>query len=122
MFTASQIKLKSLRSTQISAIITLVHEPANTAEIPMATAKPPRDISVIGRAIYRERILPTRSTSDKGKVIFVDMETGGYEIDADECAAMARFMERFPNTVGRSERVGYPCVDRLGYFVSPSGE
>lgn len=80
----------------------------------MAAAKPSRDISVIGRAIYQERILPNLSPSDKGKVIFIDIETGGYEIDADECAAMVRFMERFPNTVGWSERVGYPYVDRIG--------
>ncbi len=66
----------------------------------MATAKAPRDISVIGRAIYQERIMPNLSPSDKGKVIFIDIETGGYEIDADECAAMVRFMERFPNAVG----------------------
>ncbi|MCE2499835.1 MAG: hypothetical protein J4G13_03110 [Dehalococcoidia bacterium] len=82
----------------------------------MATVNSPHDISVIGRAIYQERILPTLSPSDKGKVIFIDIETGGYEIDADECAAMKRFMERFPNAMGWSERVGYPYVHSFGYF------
>lgn len=81
----------------------------------MAAEQASRDISVIGRAVYRERILPTLSPSDKGKVIFIDIETGGYEIDADECAAMERFMERFPNATGWSERVGYPYVDSFGY-------
>ena len=80
----------------------------------MYTGKAPSDISVIGRAIYQERILRDLSPSDKGKVIFIDIDTGAYEIDADECAAMMRFMERFPNTVGWSERVGYPYVDRIG--------
>ena len=89
----------------------------------MSTAgKRPRDISVIGRTIYQEKILPTLSLSDKGKVIFIDVETGGYEIDADECAAMVRFMERFPNTVGWSERVGYPYVHKFGYFDAFRGE
>ena len=81
----------------------------------MAAAEASRDISVVGRAIYQERILPNLSPSDKGKVIFIDIETGGYEIDADECAAMVRFMERFPNAVGWSERVGYPYVHSFGY-------
>ena len=72
-------------------------------------------VSVIGRAIYQEEILPNLSPSDKGKVIFIDIETGGYEIDADECAAMMRFMERFPNAVGWSERVGYPYVHSFGF-------
>ena len=81
----------------------------------MTAAKSPRDISVIGRAIYQESILPTLSPSDKGKVIFIDIETGGYEIDADECAALERFMKRFPNPVGWSERVGYPYVHSFGY-------
>ena len=81
----------------------------------MTAAQVPRDISVIGRAIYRERILPTLSPSDKGKVIFIDIKTGGYEIDADECAAMVRFMDRFPNAIGWSERVGYPYVHSFGY-------
>ena len=80
----------------------------------MAAERAPRDINVTGRAIYQERILPTLSPSDKGKVIFIDIETGGYEIDGDECAAMIRFMERFPNAVGWSERVGYPYVHRIG--------
>lgn len=81
----------------------------------MSASQKPHNISVIGRAIYHERILPTLSPSDKGKVIFIDIETGGYEIDGDECAAMVRFMERFPNAVGWSERVGYPYVDSFGY-------
>ena len=81
----------------------------------MATANAPRDISVIGRTIYEEQILPTLSPSDKGKVIYIDVETGGYEIDADECAALERFMERFPKPVGWPERVGYPYVDSFGY-------
>ena len=80
----------------------------------MATAKAPGDISVIGRTIYQEKILPTLSPSDKGKVIYIDVHTGGYEIDADECAVMVRFMERFPNAVGWSERVGYPYVHSFG--------
>ena len=81
----------------------------------MAAERAPGDIGGIGRAIYQERILPTLSPSDKGKVIFIDIETGGYEIDGDECAAMIRFMERFPNVVAWSERVGYPYVDSFGY-------
>lgn len=80
----------------------------------MAAIQASQDVSVIGRAIYQERILPNLSPSDKGKVIFIDIETGGYEIDGDECAAMVRFMERFPNAVGWSERVGYPYVHRIG--------
>ena len=81
----------------------------------MSTVRKSNDISVIGRRIYQERILPNLAPSDKGKVIFIDIETGGYEIDADECAAMERFMERFPNAVGWSERVGYPYVHSFGY-------
>lgn len=81
----------------------------------MTSVQTPSEISVIGRAIYQEHILPTLSPDDKGKVIFIDTETGGYEIDADECAAMVRFMERFPNAAGWSERVGYPYVHSFGY-------
>ena len=81
----------------------------------MSTAKASPDISVIGRAIYQEQILPALSPSDKGKVIYIDINTGGYEIDANECAALERFMERFPNPIGWSERVGYPYVDSFGY-------
>ena len=82
----------------------------------MSAVQKPHDISVIGRAIYQERILPTLSPSDKGKVVYIDIETGGYEIDGDECAVMERFMERFPNAVGWSERVGYPYVHSFGLF------
>ena len=81
----------------------------------MTAVRAPSEISVIGRAIFQQQILPNLSPSDKGKVVFIDIETGGYEIDADECAAMERFMERFPSAVGWSERVGYPYVDSFGY-------
>ena len=89
-------------------------EPTSPSER-MIALQTPHDVSVIGPAIYQERILPTLSPSYKGKVVFIDVKTGGYEIDGDECAAMVRFMERFPNAVGWSERVGYPYVDSFGY-------
>ena len=68
----------------------------------------------IGRAIYKSKILPTLQPEDKGKVVYIDVRSGDYEIDSDESAAMVRLMERRPHAYTWAERVGYPVVHFMG--------
>ena len=54
------------------------------------------DASFVGRAIYKEKILPLLKADDKGKVVVIDVNSGDYEIDYDDAAAMFRLIERRP--------------------------
>ena len=74
------------------------------------------DASFVGRAIYKEKILPLLKADDKGKVVVIDVNSGDYEIDYDDAAAMFRLIERRPDAFTWSERVGYPAVHRMGLF------
>ena len=73
------------------------------------------DASLVGRAIYKEEILPLLKADDKGKVVVIDVNSGDYEIDYDDAAAMFRLIERRPAAFTWSERVGYSAVHRMGF-------
>lgn len=61
----------------------------------------------IGRAIYKSKILPLMQPEDKGKIVYIDIHSGDYEIDIDEAAAMVRLLERRPHAYAWTGRVGY---------------
>jgi hypothetical protein len=57
---------------------------------------PKEEFARRGDAIY-ERILPVLVPGDEGKTIAIDIETGEYEVDADESAAADRLIARIPD-------------------------
>lgn len=63
--------------------------------------------------IYNRDIRPQVETeSNKGKIVLVDIESGAWEIDADEVAASRRMDARLPDAQVWMVRVGYPTVYR----------
>ena len=70
--------------------------------------------AAIGRAIYKEQVLPLMKAEDKGKVVVIDVNSGDYEIDYDDAAALFNLLERRPDAFTWSERVGYRAVHRMG--------
>ena len=73
-----------------------------------------KDAAAVGRAIYKNKILPDMKAQDKGKVVVIDVNSGDYEIGYDDAAAMFTLLERRPDAFTWSERVGYPAVHRIG--------
>src|SRR5713101_6905099 len=67
-----------------------------------------------GQAVYNEKIRPQVEAENKGKVLVINVETGEYEMDADDVAAAKRARSRFPDTPLFSMRIGYPGAYRLG--------
>jgi hypothetical protein len=49
-----------------------------------------------GNEIYERDLKPRFSVEDDGKFVAIDIETGDYEIDADELAASDRLLARYP--------------------------
>jgi hypothetical protein len=67
-----------------------------------------------GDEIYERDILPHLKREDEGKLVLIDIETGDYEIDADELAASDRLLARRPDAQVWFRRVGSRYVRRFG--------
>ena len=88
------------------------------AEITMtsATARPRSldELALLGTGRYARDIRPTLRPEDDGKFVALDVDTGDYEIDEDDYAALMRLRARRPTGDLWLERVGEPAADRFG--------
>lgn len=76
----------------------------------------PGEITAKGEAIYLERIFPLLGQGEEGKFVSIDIESGDYEVDAEQPYAMLRLRERRPEGVFYGVRVG--CWSPDGHPVS----
>ena len=67
-----------------------------------------------GQQYYDRHLRPLLEPDHHGEYVFLDVETGDYEVDSDQLAAMARARANHPDTVFYIVRVGYPTVGRIG--------
>jgi hypothetical protein len=78
---------------------------------------PKEDFVRRGAAIFEERVEPVLTLADEGKYVAIDIESGEWEMDADEMAAGDRLLARLPSAQMWIERVGYGFVHRFSYRV-----
>ncbi len=74
-----------------------------------------------GPLIFNESIRETLDDGDLGKVVVIDIDSGDYEIDYDDAAALFRLLERRPEAYTWSERVGFDAVHFIGSQPVSSG-
>jgi hypothetical protein len=68
-----------------------------------------------GNEIYNRDIRPLVETEEnKGKFAAIDIETGQWEMDADEITAGDRLFARVPDAQTWMMRVGYDYLRRFG--------
>jgi hypothetical protein len=67
-----------------------------------------------GDEIYEHNVRPHLKANDEGKFAVIDIETGDYEIDADEIAASDRLLARHPNAQVWLIQVGSRYARRFG--------
>lgn len=72
------------------------------------------EIAQRGQALYDEHIRAKVEAGYQGKFLAVDTETGEYEIDVDELAALQRAKAKHPEAALYLVRVGSPTAYRLG--------
>ena len=65
-------------------------------------------------AIVVRDIEPRLRSEDPRKFVLIDIETGDYEIDADEMSATDRLLTRRPDAQIWLRRVGLPYAYRFG--------
>ncbi len=83
----------------------------------MAATKPlygKEEFARRGEEIYKREIEPVVKHGDEGNFVAIDIETGRYEIDADETAASDRLLARLPNAQTWLRRIGSPYIRRFG--------
>lgn len=68
----------------------------------------------LGDEIYERDIRPQVERDNLGKIVAIDIETGTWEMDANEITASARLEERYPNAQIWIVRVGYRYVRGFG--------
>lgn len=67
-----------------------------------------------GDAIYEKDILPKLTAKDVGKFLAIDIETGQYEMAADEMKAGNKLRRRLPEAQIWMVRIGYTATRRFG--------
>ena len=72
-----------------------------------------------GDQIYERDIAPLVAEEHQGKFIVIDIETGAYEIDADELAASDHLLARKPDAQMWLRRVGSRYARRFGSRFRP---
>ena len=72
------------------------------------------EVGELGEAIYREKIRNLVEPQERGKFVVIDVETGDYEIDANDATATRRLQERRPEAVIYGLRVGYRAAYSFG--------
>ena len=67
-----------------------------------------------GDQLYEREIQPSLEVAHKGEYVAIDIETGAYEIDADEMTASERLAARVPNAQVWLRRIGFSYARRFG--------
>ena len=72
------------------------------------------ELAALGADIFDRQVRPALRPEDDGKFVAIDVETGDYEIDEDDYAAVARLRARKPAADVWLLRAGYPTTCRIG--------
>lgn len=68
----------------------------------------------LGDATYESKVRPHLKSKDRGKFAAIDIESGDFEVDADELAACDKLNARIPDAQIWLVRVGSRYVHRFG--------
>ena len=74
----------------------------------------PEEVAQRGEAIYEHQIRAHLEPEHTGKFVVIDVETGDYELDADDLVATKRALAKRPEAVLYGLRIGFPAAYRLG--------
>ena len=73
-----------------------------------------KDIARRGQAIYESRIRALVEAEHAGKFLVLDVNSGDYEIDVEDIAAMKRARVKHPKAMFYIARIGFPTAYNLG--------
>ncbi len=73
-----------------------------------------------GEELYNRHLRAEVEAGNEGKFLILDIETGAYEVDSDELAAVQRAKATNPNAVLYIMRIGYATAYKIGGQVVQS--
>jgi hypothetical protein len=79
-----------------------------------ATKRTLDELAGLGASVFDRQVRPTLRPEDDGKFVAIDVDTGAYEIDEDDYAAVARLRSRKPAADVWLMRAGYPTTYKMG--------
>lgn len=73
------------------------------------------EIARRGEAIYERQLRDQLEQQENiGKLVVINVETGDFEMDADEVKASRRALEKSPGDALYMKRIGYDAVHGIG--------
>jgi hypothetical protein len=66
-----------------------------------------------GDETFARQVRPALRPEDDGKFVAIDVESGTYEVDEDEHAAVSRLHRRVPGAQAWLVRAGHPAAHQL---------
>ncbi len=73
----------------------------------------PEEISRLGAKVFDRSVRPMLRPEDDDKFVALDIETGDYELDKEDYAAVMRLRRRRPSAEVWLGRVGQPAAYRM---------
>ena len=73
----------------------------------------PEEIARLGAEVFERRVRPALRSEDDNKFVALDIDTGDYELDEDDYAAVMRLRGRRPSAEIWLGRVGQPAAYRM---------
>jgi hypothetical protein len=70
----------------------------------------PEELARRGSEAFATQVGPALSPQDAGKYVAIDVDSGDFELDTDDYAAVARLRQRRPHAQIWLERVGQPTA------------
>jgi len=71
------------------------------------------DLARLGAEMFTSRVRPALRPEDDGKYVAIDVESGEFEVDEDDHAAVSRLRGRVPDAQVWLVRAGHPAAHRL---------
>jgi hypothetical protein len=71
------------------------------------------ELAALGEDVFNRQVRPALRPEDDGKYVALDVETGAYEIDADDFTAVSRLRSRMPAADIWLMRAGYPTAYQM---------
>lgn len=81
----------------------------------------PEEFSQKGNEIFDQDVQPVLRPEDENKFVAIDIDSGAYEIDADDYTATERLLARQPQAQIWLVRVGQDTAYRIGGAFASGG-
>lgn len=78
------------------------------------TRRTPDELAAEGKQLFERNVQPVLKAEDDGKFVAIDLDSGDFEVDADDYSAVTRLRSRRASGDFWLMRVGSPTTYRIG--------